>query len=366
MMRVWLVGVSMMIGSALSAGDWPSFRGNPPQTGTAEVDPKLPDTLALRWQFATGDAIENGAAIVGGVVYVGSLDEHLYAISLADGQLKWKQKLGPIKAVPTIHANTLFIGDIDGKIYALDPATGKTRWTFETEGEITSGSSISGDTILFASQDQTLYCLGQADGKLRWKFTTEGPVYGAPAVAKGRTFVAGCDSNLRIIDLKDGKEVGAVDLGGQTANSVAVIDRYLYLGTMANQVLGIDWQEAKVVWRYEAPRRRQAYFASPAVTDKLVVIGGRDRKITALDRRSGKEVWVYETGNRVDGSPVIAGSRVYAASMDKKLYVLELATGKLVQAIPLDSPSICSPAVADGALVIGTNRGTVYCFGKAN
>jgi len=129
MMRVWLVGVSMMIGSALSAGDWPSFRGNPPQTGTAEVDPKLPDTLALRWQFATGDAIENGAAIVGGVVYVGSLDEHLYAINLADGQLKWKQKLGPIKAVPTIHANTLFIGDIDGKIYALDPATGKTRWT---------------------------------------------------------------------------------------------------------------------------------------------------------------------------------------------------------------------------------------------
>jgi hypothetical protein len=43
--------------------------------------------------------------------------------------------------------------------------------------------------------------------------------------------------------------------------------------------------------------------------------------------------------------------------------VLELATGKQLKKIALNGPVSGSPAVAEGRLLIGTQGGTIYCFG---
>jgi outer membrane protein assembly factor BamB len=60
---------------------------------------------------------------------------------------------------------------------------------------------------------------------------------------------------------------------------------------------------------------------------------------------------------------VIDGGRVYVGSMDGKLYVLDLATGRQLQKVELGSPVVGSPAVAGGRLLIGTTKGTLYCLG---
>jgi outer membrane protein assembly factor BamB len=56
---------------------------------------------------------------------------------------------------------------------------------------------------------------------------------------------------------------------------------------------------------------------------------------------------------------------VYAPSPDGNLYVLELARGRQVQKVALDGPVAASPAVADGRLVVGTIKGTLYCQREA-
>ena len=55
---------------------------------------------------------------------------------------------------------------------------------------------------------------------------------------------------------------------------------------------------------------------------------------------------------------------VYIGSLDGNLYVLELKTGKQVQKIELDGKVTGAPAVVDGKLQIGTDAGTLFCFGK--
>jgi outer membrane protein assembly factor BamB len=67
----------------------------------------------------------------------------------------------------------------------------------------------------------------------------------------------------------------------------------------------------------------------------------------------------------VDSSPVVAGSKVYCGSLDGRLYVLDLATGRQLEKIRLDGPVAGSPAVAEGRLLIGTQKGTLFCFGAA-
>jgi outer membrane protein assembly factor BamB len=50
-------------------------------------------------------------------------------------------------------------------------------------------------------------------------------------------------------------------------------------------------------------------------------------------------------------------------SLPGEFYVLDLATGKVVQNLTLDSAVTGSAAVADDRLLVGTEKGTLFCFG---
>jgi outer membrane protein assembly factor BamB len=341
--------------------DWPLFRGNALQTGVTAA--KLPDQLEVLWKFETKDGIDAAAAIVGDTVYVGSLDEHLYALDLKTGQMKWKYKAtGGIKAPPSVDGGLVFVGDEDGMFHCLDATTGTKKWTFETGSEITSGANFAGKNILFGSHDSTLYCLDR-DGKLVWKFKTQGPVNGSPLVLGNTTFVAGCDSALHVLDVRTGKELASIELSGQAAATAAGAGDKLYVPNMGNQVEAIDLKKNAVLWSYEAEKRSQPFYSSAALTDKLVIVGGRDKLVHALSRDKGTPVWTFPTKGRIDCSPVVAGGRVYVGSLDGWFYVLDAAKGTQVQKMELGRGITGSPAVGGGCLIIGNTEGTVYCLG---
>jgi outer membrane protein assembly factor BamB len=345
------------------AADWPLFRGDARMTGASAA--KLPDKLDERWAYKCKDAIESAPAIADGVVYVASTDKYLYALDLATGKEKWKTLLGPMKAAPAVHKDRVYVGDLEGKFYAVDAATGKKDWTFETSGEIHAGANFYKDDVLIGSHDSNLYRLSP-DGKKVWEFHIDGPVNGSAAVVGEKTFVAGCDSVLHVVDLNTGQSVGSVDLGGQAAATAAVGDDLVVVGTMTNLVVGIDWKNLKKVWEFEPKRRSQPFYASAALSDKLVVAASRDKKVYALDRATGRERWNFVTEGIVDASPVVAGGRVYVGSLSStgEFYVLDLASGKQVQLITLDGAVTGSAAVGPDCVVVGTERGTVYCLGK--
>jgi outer membrane protein assembly factor BamB len=326
---------------------------------------KLPDQLDERWTFKTGNAIDGAPAIAGGVVYVASADKHVYAVDLKTGKQKWKQKLGsPIKASPAVRDNRVYVGDADGKLFCLDTADGKPVWTFETDGEITGGANFHKDTILVGTQAGTLYCIGP-DGKKIWDFKIDGPVNGSAAVVGDKTFVAGCDSILHVLDAGSGKSLDSVDLGGQAGATAAVAGELVYVGTMTNQVVAIDWKAAQKRWAFEAPRRQQPFYASAAVTDEFVVAGSRDKKVYGINRKTGKDAWSFVADRDVDASPVVVGGRVYVGCLsdDGNFYVLDLKTGGKIQELNLDGAIPGSAAVGPDCILVGTEKGTLYCLG---
>ena len=323
-------------------GDWPIFRGDPLMTGVAHT--KLPDKLEILWKVDLKKGIESTAAIVKDTVYVGCYDEFLHAYDLKTGQLKWKTKLGPIKAPPSVYKDRIFVGDEDGMFYCVDAITGMKLWDFETSGEITAGANFVDDNVLFGSHDATLYCLAIKDKSVVWKVKTEGPVNGSPLVAKGQTFVAGCDSHLHIIEVAKGKTLAKIELSGQAAATAAVFGDQLYVGNMNSELQGLDLKKKDVTWSY-APKRAQPFYSSAAVTEKYVVAGSRDRRVHAVHRIKGNEAWTFEAAGRVDSSPVVVGDRVYFGSTGGTLHVVTLDKGKEVQALNWAGHT-ASPAVA--------------------
>ena len=114
MNRLLAMGSVLSLIATATAADWPVFRGDARMSGNGVA--KLPDQLQERWTFKAGDSIEGAPAIVGGIVYLASMDKHLYAVDLATGKEKWKVKLGPMKASPAANGKLIVVGDVEGKI----------------------------------------------------------------------------------------------------------------------------------------------------------------------------------------------------------------------------------------------------------
>ncbi|HEY1306236.1 MAG TPA: PQQ-binding-like beta-propeller repeat protein [Vicinamibacterales bacterium] len=359
-----LLGAQQPAAPATSAADaWKQFRGSPTLTGLSSSS--VPAALKVLWTYDLGDIIESSAAIAGGVVYVGGGNGDLVALDLQSGKLKWKYTTGNLigESSPAVGTDAVYVGDLGGLMHAVRIGDGKGLWTFKTASEIKSSPVIADGAVLFGSYDGNLYAVDEKTGRLRWKFTTNGMVHATPAVQNGLVFIAGCDAMLRAIRIADGKEAYRVESGAYTGASPLIDGTRAYYGTFNNEVLGVDLQRRRILWRYSDPDRRFPFYSSAALAGSRVILGGRDKSVHAIDMKTGKAAWTFATKARVDSSPVIAGGRVYIGSSDGKLYVLDVDSGKKLFEFDAGSGLTTSPAIAAGRVVIGSQDGRLYVLG---
>ena len=105
-------------------------------------------------------AVNRGFAVLGGRLFMATLDAHLVALDLRDGKLLWDAVLEDYRkgysatAAPTVVKDKVIIGvaggeyGIRGSIQAFDSATGKRAWQFYTvpAPQEPGGDSWSGDS----------------------------------------------------------------------------------------------------------------------------------------------------------------------------------------------------------------------------
>jgi alcohol dehydrogenase (cytochrome c) len=104
-----------------------------------QYDARLPDGI-----MPCCDVINRGAAILGDLIYFGTLDAKLVALDRLTGKVKWSKKIGDYKAgysitaAPTIVEGKVITGvsggefGIIGKIEARDAKTGELVWSRPT------------------------------------------------------------------------------------------------------------------------------------------------------------------------------------------------------------------------------------------
>jgi len=155
------------------------------------------------------------------------------------------------------------------------------------------------DLVLIGSYDTHLYALQQKDGAVRWKLQTNGPVHATAAVQNGVIYLGGCDERFRAVRVADGKVLFELPLGGYTGASPAIAAQRAFVGTFNQDVVALDLQTKRALWRFRDPEREFPYYSSAALlrrgTDTLVVVGGRDKRVHAIDANSGKSAWTFIT-----------------------------------------------------------------------
>jgi eukaryotic-like serine/threonine-protein kinase len=366
-MRISAIPV-MLVFAATSVSAQSTFHGNVARTGAYESAGPAKFN-GVRWSFKAGGPIVTSPAIADGVVYVASLDGHLYAIDQDTGKEKWTFKSSrPIASSPAVDRGTLYFVSNVGALVALDVATGQPKWVFAAEYErkfeakglhgypspaqtipdawdiFTSSPAVAGGKVYFGGGDGGVYAVDAATGLLQWKFSTKDVVHASPAIAGNTVFIGSWDSYLYALDADTGLLKWSFKSGEDPAthnqvgfqSSPAVVDGTVYVGCRDAHVYALDAATGQKKWDY--PTSKSWVIGTPAVRDGTVYAGTSDSaRFVALDAKTGRLKFNFDAKAYIFSSAAIAGDRVYVGSHNGKLYAIDAKTGTLAWAFETDA-----------------------------
>jgi len=347
--------------------DWTQFRNGPRHSGYNAFENVLDASnvsgLGLAFTAATGGHVISSPAVVGGVVYMGSLDNNLYAVNAGTGTTLWNFTTGgQIYSSPAVADAVVYAGSLDNNLYAVNAVTGAKLWNFTTGGQIYSSPAVADGVVYVGSLDNNLYAINAVTGAKLWNFATGGKIYSSPAVADGVVYVGSLDNNLYAVNAVTGAKLWNVATGGQIYSSPAVANGVVYVGSGDFSFYAFNAVTGAKLWNFNTGG---IIWSSPAVADGVVYIGSNYHTLCALNAQTGALLWSAATDGQIYSSPAVANGVVYVGSNDQNLYALNAETGALLWSAVTGGQIYSSPAVANGVVYVGSNDNNLYAYDLA-
>ena len=357
---------------ARSSADWPIFRGD---AGLSGYSPhQIPADPELLWEFKSNKRTVSSPVIYNKTAYWCDRFGRLYGVG-SDGTRQFDFQLNSsVEATPYISDSILYIGSIDGNMNAISLTTADLLWQYETLGQISASPNqyiINEDKILvFGSYDNNMYCLNSANGNELNAFESGYYLNGAAALSDHYIIYGGCDSWLRIIDCQTGIQTDSVLLEAYIPNSPAITGNELYIGDYMGNIYHLSLDNGKIKSQKklnEATDDTNTFISVPAVSDELICFLSDDNRLYALSRKTDQPRWSYKLkGNPGESSPVITDDKIIICTKSGIVSLLDASSGELLWEYDTGEPIVASPAVIADQFYILTTRGTLLCFGQSN
>ncbi len=346
--------------------DWPRFHFDGANSASNPyenvLDPSNVGGLVEKWSLSTFAPVLGGAAIVGGVVYVGSENGSMYALNAANGKVGWRVDVGHVSSTPAVANGVVYVSTAS-PVVAMKASTGEVLWRFYTYYGSFHSSPVVANGVVYVASNSTaiVYALDAATGAELWSFHSSNRIDSSPAVVDGVVYIASFDGYLYALDAANGTELWRF-AAGTSSSSPAVADGVVYLGTYYDGLLAIDAATGAELWRNPLAGN---IFGSAAVANGVVYVGSGNGYLYAVDAATGTELWSFQTLNEIVYSPTVANGAVFIMSFDNTFYAVDAATGSELWSHPVESwfDTDPSPAVVNGVVYVGSYDWNVYAFG---
>jgi eukaryotic-like serine/threonine-protein kinase len=265
------------------------------------------------------------------VVYAGSSDGTVYAFKTRDGSVLWSFNALLHPTVAAVVNGVVYVGSDDESrtnipghqySYALNASDGHLLWRFSRGEHI--GPVVDGIAYVVSDQaaaDRTLYALNVSDGSVRW--AAHGTLLGLCTVARGvvyeiTTQIVGpnMDSHvtLHALDASTGKERWSFPKGGAPLEACIPGNGAIYLvsnegqgGQPPDVVYALNTQDGSVRWRITLST---GAVSGVLLNNGVLYMGVTDQTMLALNADTGAPLWHVPL--RVNGAPATAGEGLLA------------------------------------------------------
>ena len=234
---------------------------------------------------------------------------------------------------PAVYRGRVYVsgGFRSKELYALDARTGQGAWGLDLDDDGPSAPACAEGVCAINTESCTLFVVDAATGAPRWSWWLGDPLTSAPAIADGRVFASYPVSGL-------GSPQQAASANA-TANANANPAPPGAFHPAPSPVAGDAAPGASPLPASPSQRRRP-----PGMTHALA----------AFDLATGRILWQVWLDSDVLSAPAVYGAHVYATSFAGTLYELEAATGRVVSARRVRATS--APVVDAGGRLHLTQR----------
>lgn len=279
----------------------------------------------------------------------------------------------------TLSGNKLIYTNTAGEIKAVNSANGKNIWTYKTDGKIYSTPTVYKSVVWCASSDSYLYGVNEKSGKPKFKLKNDKAVVASPVCIDNKVILAGGDGHCRAWNVKSGKLVWDFDsVKNFVVTRPLIKDKTVFFGSWGNEFYAIDTESGDLKWKWtngHSNRMLSPAQVWPVATHGRIYLASPDRYMTVLDEKTGKQVWRFnDPENRVRESIGISedGTRVYAKTMDGKILAIDATVPeRKIKWISSgeDMGYELTPTIVvekSGVVYAPTDKGLIYAFDASN
>ena len=291
-------------------------------------------------------------------IYFGSDSGHFWALHQEDGATAWSYKVGfhargkSIFSSPALTQSGLVIfGAYDGNVYALDTATGKKKWIFWEADYIGSSPAVAEDLgLVFVGLEFGLIkkhggiaALDVRTGKKVWEYPMAAYTHSSPLYIPEKTqvVVGGNEGIVYLFDARSGTLIWTFATGEASDEELArglsrfdIKESFAYdatrdlivFGNHNAQLFALRRKDGSLAWRFDAAEF--AYHSTPLIHDGAVYASSLDKRLYCVDLTTGEERWRWHAGARIFASPVLINDKVYIGANTGRLTELDPETGR--------------------------------------
>lgn len=304
-----------------------------------------------------------------GNIFMFTISAELLAYS-PDGKLLWSRSLPEEYGAITTHGgrttspiidgdkvilNTLLqgwgdLGRPGNRYFAFDKTTGQTIWVsspqvrhYDTNYSSPILATIDGvRQMIVGGTDGAFYGLKVNTGERVWRLEVSKRAILNSALVRGTTlFITHGEENM---DTTDMGMVAAIDLAGKTGEI---------------PLTALSWKV----------HRFMPTFTSPVLNGNQLISIDNGAIVAAFDTANGAKLWERSLGTLQKGSPALADGKLYVGTENGKVYILRpTATGvdvldEDVLGNPSDPEVIYAPPVVAGGRVYVASMDRLYAIG---
>jgi outer membrane protein assembly factor BamB len=254
--------------------------------------------------------------------------DELWSVGVGDGQ-----GAGFYRLRPAIDGDLLYIASSDGEVAAINRLSGDTLWEVELETSLSGGVGVYGDGIFLGSSEGFVLKLDANTGEKMWSTPLHGEIL-SPPQGNGRVVV---------VQTYDGK------------------------------LQGLDHSSGSVLWTYDSnvPVLTVRGTSSPVMHNDRVYAGFANGRVLAFEAQTGDIAWEVRVAISqgrseierlvdIDGTMVLAGNQLYAASYQGSVVAIDVQSGrKLWQE---DASTFSGVSQGLGNIYVAEEDGTINAY----
>ena len=285
-----------------------------------------------------------------------------------DSKLIWKinnysieeKKIGPLLTMVQ-NDKKLIIADNLAKTYAIDLKSGKILWTKKNLASFNSQIKVSKNKFFISDVNNNLHCFSLNSGDLIWTHSTEKPFISSSKklsiiLKKDLIVFSNSFGDITAVDLNKGTLVWQIstlnsdmyeEIMKLKTSNIVENENSIYFSNNKGKFYSIDLKTGAVNWIQNFSSELR-----PTIINNLIFSISEDGYLYVLEKKSGnilritnilKQYKFNKKEKNFSTGFILNSKKIFVSTNDGSLIVINIETGKIINAIKVDKGKISRP-----------------------